>query len=65
MPTAPGAIETRKVEPAAIELLPRRPDPRVVEAIMRKSLAEARTRLERALPWRASKDCAHAVVARD
>ncbi len=65
MLTASEEIGTCKVEAAADQVLPRRPDPKVVEAIMRKSLAEARARLERALPWRAEKCSAHVVVARD
>jgi hypothetical protein len=65
MLTASEEIGTCKVEAAAVQVLPRRPDPRVVEAILRKSVAEARARLGRALPRRVVIGRgAHAVVAR-
>lgn len=62
--TAPEAIEARKVEPAAVDLLPRRPDPRVVAAIMRKNLAEVRARLRWARRARRAGKAAHAAVTR-
>ena len=64
MLTASEEIGTCKVEAAADQALPRRPDPRVVEAILRKSVVEARARLERALPRRGERGRAHAVGAR-